>query len=157
MSGHMRSSGITRRALGMGMAAAAASPATASTQQPAPIEQPLEATPRGFMRRAFALKAVAELAGDQGFGAVVVKDGRIIGEGPSRVVAASDPTAHAEMEAIRDAARRTGPKGLSGATLYSTFRPCPMCEAGASWAGIARLVHGEAMTDAGAPRLSRCG
>jgi tRNA(Arg) A34 adenosine deaminase TadA len=154
-----RLSGLSRRRLGLGTAALALLGAGAARSAPAdpaaPIVQPAGATPRAFIERAFAMQAEAERAGDQGFGAVVVRDGRIIGEAPSRVVTARDPTAHAEMEAIRDAARRAG-GSVAGATLYSSFRPCPMCEAAAAWAGIARMVHGQAISDAGAPQLRRC-
>lgn len=104
------------------------------------------------MQRARQLRDQAVRAGDQPYGAVVLLDNRIVGEGPSRVVQHNDPTAHAEMEAIRDAARRLGHRDLSGALLVSTSRPCRMCEAAAGWAGIARMVHGDALTDAGAPR-----
>ena len=65
---------------------------------------------------------------------------------------AGDPTAHAEMEAIRDAARRLRTRDLSGCTLVSTSRPCRMCEAAAYWAGISSMVTGAALTDVGPPR-----
>jgi tRNA(Arg) A34 adenosine deaminase TadA len=107
---------------------------------------------RDAMRRAVALRDEALRSGDQPFGAVVVRDGRVIGAAPSRVITANDPTAHAEMEAIRDAARRARTRDLSGCVLVSTSRPCRMCEAAAGWAGISRMVYGEALTDAGAPR-----
>jgi guanine deaminase len=87
---------------------------------------------------------------------VIVKDSQIVGQAPSRVVVNQDPTAHAEMEAIRDAARRLGTRDLSDCTLYSSSRPCPMCEAAAYWANIQNLVYGSGPTDAGPPRLSRC-
>jgi tRNA(Arg) A34 adenosine deaminase TadA len=109
-------------------------------------------TLRAAMRRAEALRDEAARAGDQPYGAVLLCNGRIVGEAPSRVVASTDPTAHAEMEAIRDAARRLGTRDLSGCVLVSTSRPCRMCEAAAGWAGIARMVHGAALTDAGPPR-----
>ena len=120
------------------------------------IAQPAEASPQAFMVRAFAMKQAAREAGDQAYGAVVVRDGRIIAEAPSRVVTAGDPSAHAEMEAIRDAARATGSRDLSGAVLYSSSRPCPMCEGAASFAGISEMVHGDDLTSAGRPRLMRC-
>jgi tRNA(Arg) A34 adenosine deaminase TadA len=104
------------------------------------------------MRRAEALRDEAVRAGDQAYGAVVLQGQRILGAAPSRVVTANDPTAHAEMEAIRDAARRLGSRDLSGCVLVSTSRACRMCEAAAGWAGISRMVHGPALTDAGAPR-----
>jgi tRNA(Arg) A34 adenosine deaminase TadA len=104
------------------------------------------------MRRAEALRDEALRAGDQAYGAVVLRGDEIVGAAPSRVVTRDDPTAHAEMEAIRDAARRLRTRDLSGCVLVSTSRPCRMCEAAAGFAGIARLVHGPALTDAGAPR-----
>ena len=104
------------------------------------------------MRRAEALRDEAVRAGDQPYGAVVLRGDVIVGAAPSRVVTANDPTAHAEMEAIRDAARRLGTRELSGCVLVSTSHPCRMCAATAGWAGISRMVHGPALTDAGAPR-----
>jgi len=104
------------------------------------------------MRRAEALRDEALRAGDQAYGAVVLRGDAMVGAAPSRVVTANDPTAHAEMEAIRDAARRLRTRDLSGCTLVSTSRPCRMCEAAAGWAGISRMVYGEGLTDAGAPR-----
>ena len=103
------------------------------------------------MQRARELRDEAVRSGDQAYGAVVLRGAQIVGEGPSRVVSAGDPTAHAEMEAIRDAARRLGSRDLSGCVLVSTSRPCRMCEAAAGWVRIARMVHGDALTDAGPP------
>jgi tRNA(Arg) A34 adenosine deaminase TadA len=120
------------------------------------IVQPSIATREAFIRHAFAMKHRAEQEGDQSYGAVVVKAGRIVGEAPSRVVTGRDPTAHAEMEAIRDAAQRLRSRDLAGCVLYSSSQPCPMCEAAAYWAGIERLVHGAEITDSGPPRLQRC-
>ena len=106
---------------------------------------------REAMRRAEALRDEALRADDQPFGAVVLRGEFIVGVAPSRVVTATDPTAHAETEAIRDAARRLRTRDLSGCVLVSTSRPCRMCEAAAGWAGISRMLYGEALTDAGAP------
>lgn len=131
-------------------------PRGTAAQGGADIAQPADAGPAAFMRRAFEMRERALAAGDQGFGAVVVRAGRIVGESPSRVRVAGDPTAHAEIEAIRDAARRLGSRDLAGCELYGTFRACPMCEAAAHWAGIARLLHGTEIVDGGPPRLSRC-
>jgi tRNA(Arg) A34 adenosine deaminase TadA len=105
------------------------------------------------MRRAFELRKLALDRGDQPYGAVVVRQGRIVGEGVSAVVTTPDPTAHAEIEAIRDAARRLKTRDLSGAEMFGTSRACPMCEAGAYWAGISRLWHGESIAGGDAPRL----
>ena len=86
---------------------------------------------RDFIAAAFKMKDEAVRAGDQAYGAVVVKDGRIIGFGPSRVVLKKDWTAHAEREAIREAQARLGRIDLSGCLLYSSSRPCSQCEAAA--------------------------
>ena len=106
---------------------------------------------RAFMDRAFEMRRQAVAAGDQPYGAVVVKDGRIVGESPSRVVSAGNADAHAEREAIRLA--RLALRGdLAGCVLVSSSRPCSLCERAAFEARIARMIHGEALTDAGAPR-----
>ena len=104
------------------------------------------------MRRAEALRDEAVRAGDQPYGAVVVRDEQIVGAAPSRVVTATDPTAHAEMEAIRDAARHLRTRDLSGCVLVSTSRACRMCEAAAGWAGISRMVYGESLAEVVVPR-----
>ena len=98
------------------------------------------------------MERLARSWGDQPYGAVLVSGGAVIGEGPSRVVKLGDPAAHAEREAIRDAQRRLGRSSLSGSTLYSTSRPCRLCEAAAAAANVARMVYGEGLHDAGAPR-----
>jgi tRNA(adenine34) deaminase len=90
--------------------------------------------------------------GDQPYGAVLVIDGALAGEGPSRVVQRNDPDAHAERVAIADAQRRLGRAQLTAATLYSTSRPCRLCEAAAARAGVARLVFGADASDGGAPK-----
>lgn len=119
--------------------------------RPAPVPAAPSAL-RDAMRRAQALRDEALRAGDQPFGAVVLRGDVIVGEAPSRVVTTPDATAHAEMEALRDAARRLQTRDLSGCLLVSTSRPCRMCEAAAGWAHISRMVYGEALTDAGPPR-----
>jgi tRNA(Arg) A34 adenosine deaminase TadA/outer membrane protein assembly factor BamE (lipoprotein component of BamABCDE complex) len=90
--------------------------------------------------------------GDQAYGAVLVLDDQLVGEGPSRVVKNTDPSAHAEREAIRDAQRRLQRTRLDGSVLYSTSRPCGACEEAAAEAGVARMIHGADLIDAGAPR-----
>jgi tRNA(Arg) A34 adenosine deaminase TadA len=104
-----------------------------------------------FVDAAFRMREEAVRAGDQAFGAVVVKDRRIIGFGPSRVVLRNDLTAHAEREAMREAQARLG-GDLSGCVLYSSSRPCAVCEAAAAQARIARMIYGRDATDAGPPR-----
>lgn len=103
------------------------------------------------MQRARELRDQAVRDGDQPYGAVLLRGDSIVGEAPSRVITTADPTAHAEMEAIRDAARRLRSRDLSGCVLVSTSRPCRMCEAAAAWARVSRMVYGEGLTDGGAP------
>lgn len=97
-------------------------------------------------------KQIAQGWGDQPYGAVLVLDGVLAGLGPSRVVQRSDPDAHAERVAIADAQHRLGRTGLAGSTLYSTSRPCRVCEAAAARAGVARMVFGADATEGGAPQ-----
>lgn len=103
------------------------------------------------MQRARALRDAAVRAGDQPYGAVVLLGEKIVGEAPSRVVTNNDPNAHAERQAILDALRRLDRTDLAGCVLVSTSRPCRLCEAAAARARIARMVHGDALTDAGPP------
>lgn len=107
---------------------------------------------RAAMLRAEELRDEALRVGDQPFGAVVLRSETTVGSARSRVITDSDPNAHAELAAIRDAARRMSSRDLSGCVLVSTSQPCRMCEAAAGWGGISRTVYGEALTDAGAPR-----
>ena len=119
------------------------------------IDQPAESSDSSFIARTFEMRREALNIGDQGYGAVVVLDEKIVGQSPSHVVVNRDPTAHAEMEAIRDAARRLGRRNLSGCTLYSSSPACPMCEAAAYWANIDRMVFGGDVSDGGRPALCR--
>ena len=109
-------------------------------------------TLRSFMDRAFEMKRRAVAEGDQPYGAVVVKDGRIVAESPSRVITANNVNAHAEREALRLARAALGSSDLAGCVLVSSSRPCSLCERAAFEARVARMIHGEALTDAGAPR-----
>jgi tRNA(Arg) A34 adenosine deaminase TadA len=133
--------------------AVAAPPARAAEREPPAIVQPATPSPVAFMRRAFELRRIATERGDQPYGAVIVRGAKIVGEGVSAVITTPDPTAHAEMQAIRDAARRLRTPNLSGCEMYGTSRACPMCEAGAYWAGLLRLWYGESIADGGGPRL----
>ena len=142
---------IARRAAIAGAMVAAACPAAARDA----IEQPAQADAQSFMARAFEMRRRAIAAGDQGYGAVVVIEGRIVGQAPSAVISRGDTAAHAEREAIADARRRAGGGSIRGATLYSSSRPCFLCEEAAYAAGIGRMIHGEGLTDAGPPRVSR--
>ncbi|QFU75068.1 tRNA adenosine(34) deaminase TadA [Halioglobus maricola] len=93
-----------------------------------------------WMRRALALADRAENEGEVPIGAVVVKDGQLLGEGWNSVIAYQDPTAHAEIVAMRDAAKLTGNYRLAGATLYVTLEPCTMCAGALIHARIEQLV-----------------
>jgi tRNA(adenine34) deaminase len=104
-----------------------------------------------FMRRALELARRAEQEGEVPVGAVVVMDGRIVGEGWNRPISARDPTAHAEIQALRAAAGALGNYRLSGATLYVTLEPCEMCLGAMFHARIARAVYGA--TDPKKPQL----
>lgn len=95
-----------------------------------------------YMRLALGLAQEAALAGEVPVGAIVVKDGVIIGRGSNAPIAGHDPTAHAEIRAMRDAARNLGNYRLVGCTLYVTLEPCAMCAGAIQHARIARLVFG---------------
>jgi tRNA(adenine34) deaminase len=96
-----------------------------------------------FMRRALALAEYARDAdGEVPVGAVLVLDGAIVGEGWNRNIALSDPTAHAEIGALRDAGRRLGNHRIPGSTLYVTLEPCAMCAMALVHARVARVVYG---------------
>jgi tRNA(Arg) A34 adenosine deaminase TadA len=104
-----------------------------------------------FLRRAIALSREHMAAGAGGpFGAVIVRDGRIVGEGWNRVTSTNDPTAHAEVVAIREACRALGTFKLDGAVLYTSCEPCPMCLAATYWARIGRIVYANSRADAAA-------
>jgi tRNA(Arg) A34 adenosine deaminase TadA len=96
-----------------------------------------------FMQRALALSRRAlDEPGSEPYAAVVVLDGAIVGEGLNHVVANFDPTSHGEVEAIRDACRRLARIELTGAALYTSCEPCPMCVAAMLASGIATLYYG---------------
>ncbi len=82
------------------------------------------------------------------FGACVVKDGQIIGRGANRVLKNNDPTAHAEVEAIRDACKNIASYDLSGCELYTSCYPCPMCMSAIIWANIKKVYYGNGKEDA---------
>ena len=129
--------------------------AHSSTNKNEAILQPATTEDIAFMQRAFEMRQLAIDYGDQAYGAVVVRDDIIIGQSWSRVILDSDPTAHAEISAIRDAARRSNSRDLTDAVIYSSSRPCPMCEAAAYWANIGQMTYGRGITTAGSPKL--CG
>ena len=103
------------------------------------------------MRRAIALaeKNVADSGGGP-FGAVVVHEGRIIGEGVNRVTGSHDPTAHAEVVAIRAACAELGTYSLAGCEIYASCEPCPMCLSAIYWARLDRIFYGNTKSDAAA-------
>jgi tRNA(adenine34) deaminase len=103
-----------------------------------------------FMRAALALADDAARSGEVPVGAVVVQGGRIVGRGHNQPIGSHDPTAHAEIVAIRDAARTLGNYRLTGATLYVTVEPCMMCVGAAVHARIETLVFGANEPKAGA-------
>ncbi|MGO8759523.1 MAG: nucleoside deaminase [Terracidiphilus sp.] len=102
-----------------------------------------------FLRRAIALATenVVEARGGP-FGAVIVRDGKIVGEGVNSVTAANDPTAHAEVNAIRAAAKALGTFTLAGCELYTSCEPCPMCLAAAYWSRLDAIYYGASAADA---------
>jgi len=102
-----------------------------------------------FLRRAIALATQNVTSGKGGpFGAVIVRDGRIVGEGFNTVTATHDPTAHAEVNAIRAATKALGTFSLAGCELYTSCEPCPMCLAATYWARIDRIYYGASAADA---------
>lgn len=103
----------------------------------------------GFMKRAIQLSQLHMQNGAGGpFGAVVVKDGKIIGEGWNQVTSSNDPTAHAEMVAIRNACREMNHYDLAGAEIYTSCEPCPMCLAAIYWARIGKIYFANTRKDA---------
>ena len=104
--------------------------------------------PSPHMRAALELARASVASGGGPFGAVVVRDGEIVGEGANRVVPDADPTAHAEVVALRDAARRLGTHDLSGTEVYTSCEPCPMCLGALLWARVARIHFAGTRSDA---------
>ncbi|MDR0735264.1 MAG: nucleoside deaminase [Zoogloeaceae bacterium] len=111
------------------------------------MENPLAGAPSPdidlhFLRRALNLAAENVERGDGGpFGAVIAQDGRVIAEARNLVLAENDPTAHAEIQAIRAACRKVGHFHLENCVLYASSEPCPMCLAAAYWARVTRIVY----------------
>ena len=103
------------------------------------------------LARAVALSREHMDAGAGGpFGAVIAREGKVLAEGWNQVTSAHDPTAHAEIVAIRRACERAGDHALQGATLYTSCEPCPMCLAAAYWARLSRIVYANTRADAAA-------
>ena len=101
-----------------------------------------------FMRRAVALSIENVKKGGGPFGAVIVKDDKIIATGVNRVTANNDPTAHAEVTAIRKAAKKLGTFDLSGCAIYTSCEPCPMCLGAIYWAHLDKIYFGNTKDDA---------
>lgn len=102
-----------------------------------------------FMKRAIELSEMNMKQGQGGpFGAVIVKDGRIIGEGWNKVTSSNDPTAHAEMVAIRNASAHLNQFNLSGCEIYTSCEPCPMCLSAIYWARIDKIYYANTKSDA---------
>jgi tRNA(adenine34) deaminase len=110
----------------------------------------LSGTEESYMRLALELAAQAGGVGEVPVGAVVVRQGQVIGRGANAREATGDPTAHAEMLAVREAAKATGSWRLVDSALYVTLEPCPMCAGALVAARLGRLVFGAADTKAGA-------
>jgi len=110
---------------------------------------PFNADDEHFMREAIAFAKIAFSEQEVPIGAVVVREGKMTGRGRNRREALADPTHHAEIEAIREAAQTTGTWRLDGATLYATCEPCAMCAGAAVNARISRIVFGCADPKAG--------
>jgi tRNA(Arg) A34 adenosine deaminase TadA len=106
---------------------------------------------RRHLAQAVALSRQHMEGGEGGpFGAVIVRDGAVLAEGWNQVTSAKDPTAHAEVVAIRRACAAVGDFSLEGATLYTSCEPCPMCLASAYWARVSRIVYANTRDDAAA-------
>ena len=101
-----------------------------------------------FMQMAIDLSAENVDNGGGPFGAVIVRDGKIVATGVNRVTANNDPTAHAEVSAIRAACTAVGDFKLTGCTVYSSCEPCPMCLSALYWAGVERICYGNTKADA---------
>lgn len=109
-------------------------------------------TDEGLMREALELARQAAAAGEVPVGAVVVRDGAVIGRGYNQPVSSSDPSAHAEIVALRDAAARGGNYRLTGCELFVTLEPCAMCAGAIMHARISRVIYGAAD-----PKTGACG
>jgi guanine deaminase len=103
---------------------------------------------RSLLRRALELAAKSIKEGGGPFGALITKDGKIISEGSNRVVLSHDPTAHAEIIAIRRASATIRSHDLSGCVIYTSCEPCPMCLGAIYWSGIKKVVYASDRKDA---------
>ena len=104
---------------------------------------------KGFLERAIELSRFGMEKGNGGpFGCVIVKDGEVVGEGYNMVVSQNDPTAHAEVVAIRDACARLSTYQLTDCDVYTSCEPCPMCLGAIYWARPARVIYANTREDA---------
>lgn len=103
---------------------------------------------RMYMQQAIDLSVANVANGGGPFGAVIVRDGKVVATGVNRVTANCDPTAHAEVSAIRAACQVVGDFKLEGCTIYTSCEPCPMCLSAIYWAGISRIYYGNTKEDA---------
>lgn len=109
----------------------------------------MSSSPHDWMQRAIELSFHGQRAGLGGpFGAIVVKNGEIVGQGHNQVTSTNDPTAHAEVVAIRDACRNLGTYQLRGCDLYTSCEPCPMCLGAIYWARPDRVYYANTRHDA---------
>lgn len=103
-----------------------------------------------FLQQAIDLAVRSAREGGGPFGSLVVRDGAVIGTGNNQVVSSTDPTAHAEVVALRNAALRLGTHVLSDCVVYASCEPCPMCLAAAFWSRVSRVVYAATRHDASA-------
>ena len=101
-----------------------------------------------FMRQAIDLSIDNVANGGGPFGAVIVREGKVVATGVNRVTANNDPTAHAEVSAIRAACQKEGSFKLEGCTIYTSCEPCPMCLSAIYWAGLSRICYANTKQDA---------
>ena len=115
-----------------------------------PESHDFSAEDRAFMQMAIELSIENIDQGGGPFGAVIVRNGHVVAKGANRVVPNNDPTAHAEVVAIRNACRELQTFDLSGCTVYASCEPCPMCLSAIYWAGIERICYANTKRDAAA-------
>lgn len=127
------------------------------TTPPPPTAPNAEDEDRRFLEHACALATSAAVTDGGPFGAVVVRAGEVVATGTNRVTSDCDPTAHAEVTALRAAGRTLGTNDLTGCVLYASCRPCPMCQAAAWWARVDRVVYAATDADAAAAGFDDAG
>ncbi len=123
---------------------------SANNQKPSLAQEQYPFTEDDYKYMEMAAKIAEENVESGGgpFGAVIVRDGQVLSTGANRVTANNDPTAHAEVMAIRSACQSLGTFNLRGATIYSSCEPCPMCLSALYWAGVDRIFYGNTQHDA---------